>query len=473
MSPSETYGSSMLPQGSRVVLVVSRGPSGVTNHSYSTMPDVVGKSQGAALETLAESHLQTQVVYDFHPTARKGSVTATLPQAGVSVPVGSEALILVSSGPVVGERQAVELPDVTGMHESEAAGVLSAAGLSPQIFYMNSDTVNPNYVVEQLPNKTTYARPQKATKIANWVLIGLLAVALLVGGYFMLNESSPISIIKSSSSPSRTKVPDLTDLSVAQATKELRDAGFQLGTITEESNAEVIAGRVIAYLYAGKRLSRNDSAPKNAKIAMVVSAGSSDQQMSTIPDVVGKPEDEAQRTLRAAGFKVSIKRVPDESVDAGLVIEVAPKAGSQLPIGGEVEMVVSRGASTEMVEVPDVTGIDEAAAQVALETVGLEIKVTKSSSATVPEGMVIKGAPTSGTEVKRGSVVVVVISTGSSTVLVPDVVGSSLEQARAELESSGLVAKVSPATAIGSITKQDPVAGISVKKGSTVTLYAE
>lgn len=472
MSPSEAYGSSTLPQGSRVVLVVSKGPSGVTNHSYTTMPEVVGRSQGAALETLAEGHLQTQVVYDFHPTARKGSVTASLPQSGISVPVGSEALILVSSGPAVGERHAVELIDVSGMHESEAVGALSAAGLSPQIFYMHSDTVPANYVVEQLPNKMTYAQTTTASKIANWVVIGLLALALLVGGYFMLNENSPISIIKPSSNSAQTEVPSLTGLSLAQATKKLTEAGFKVGKITEQSSTQA-AGQVIEYSYAGKQLSDGAKAPKGSKIDLLVSIGSSGQNAQEVPDVVGKSEREASDLITKAGFKVVVTRIEDDTVESGFVIKSTPRAGEQLVAGGQVEIVVSRGPLSESVEVPDVVGIDEAAARVALENVGLEMKVTKSSSTTVPEGMVIKSSPVAGTEVETATTVVVVISTGPSTVLVPDVVGSTLEQARAEIEAAGLIPKVSPATATGSITRQVPSANTSVKKGSTVTLYAE
>ena len=88
-----------IPSGSRVVVMVSRGPAPVPPTSYVPVPQVEGLAQGEALAKLQEAGLPSQVFNDYHEKLPRGEVTGQLPIAGASVPSGSESVLLVSSGP--------------------------------------------------------------------------------------------------------------------------------------------------------------------------------------------------------------------------------------------------------------------------------------------------------------------------------------------------------------------------------------
>ncbi|MGA7981603.1 MAG: PASTA domain-containing protein, partial [Chromatiaceae bacterium] len=63
-----------------------------------------------------------------------------------------------------------------------------------------------------------------------------------------------------------------------------------------------------------------------------------------VPDVVGRTLNEAQATLEEAGLQVgAITEEPSDAVPAGDVIEQDPGAGSLVPLGSAVDLLVSLG----------------------------------------------------------------------------------------------------------------------------------
>jgi beta-lactam-binding protein with PASTA domain len=62
-----------------------------------------------------------------------------------------------------------------------------------------------------------------------------------------------------------------------------------------------------------------------------------------VPNVVGKPEVEAQKTAEKAGFKVKVQRRNDPSVPANTVIETRPIPNSSVKKDSVLTIVVSSG----------------------------------------------------------------------------------------------------------------------------------
>jgi serine/threonine-protein kinase len=122
--------------------------------------------------------------------------------------------------------------------------------------------------------------------------------------------------------------------------------------------------------------------------------------------------------------------------------------------------------------VPNVVGDRVGQATARVEEAGLDWTVVRTASAR-PPGTVSATRPGSGTEVDEGAEVTLVVSTGPRRVEVPDVVGLSLDDARARLQQSGLDARVrrvfsdeSP----GSVVAQDPSAGDRAAAESAVRI---
>jgi len=130
----------------------------------------------------------------------------------------------------------------------------------------------------------------------------------------------------------------------------------------------------------------------------------------------------------------------------------------------------------QRVVVPDLTGDELLAALERLSSMDLDTRVAGSEfSDTLPRNHVIHHMPPAGTEIKAGRAVRLVISKGAEQVLVPNLVGLSLEAARAMLRQRGLCPghtaevfdRMRPA---GRIKAQQPAAHSPVTRAQCVDL---
>lgn len=130
----------------------------------------------------------------------------------------------------------------------------------------------------------------------------------------------------------------------------------------------------------------------------------------------------------------------------------------------------------KQVNVPDVTNIAENAAERKLEAVGLQVgKIIRRQSDDVKKGYVIATEPTAGNSLDRGKSVNLIVSSGSSMVKVPDVVGDDYDKAAEKLENQGFDVvredQFSNKIAQGNIISQSIAAGVEVKPTqTTITL---
>ena len=461
MPKIDSYAAGMLPLDSRVVLIVSQGAAPTQPRTFVTVPSVVGRSQGAALDSFIKSQLQPQVVYDYHTFVRSGTVAAQYPEAAKSVPTGSQALAIVSSGEGPTAKQFVKLPTVVGQSETEAVGALTGAGLSPQVLYEYSPAVPAGVVTAQLPDPSTYTKRGARTGAATWLAIAVLAIALIVGAWYMFGGAG---------AGAQVVVPDVVGMSIEDATVQIEAAELLVGTVTE-------AQPTAEYTQPGTVLATNPEAQAEVAVGTIVDlvVVSGDESV-IVPTLVGKSESDAVAQL---GQLLLVPQVEtrEDAAAPGTVIDQSPVAGTPLPPGAVVRIVVSSGAATEEATVPSVQGLSRQAAEEALAAVGLSVSVTESPSDSVGAGMVITQSPVPGTVLPKGTRVLIVISKGTpasdDTVTLPNVVGDLLEDAEAQLEALGLVIRVYPSGGGGNVVAMSPSAGASVPVGSVVILTVE
>ena len=192
------------------------------------------------------------------------------------------------------------------------------------------------------------------------------------------------------------------------------------------------------------------------------------------PSVLSLTVSQAGDTLHRADLVV--KRGPDafsEAVTAGLVLQQTPKPGGRVRKGGAVTVVVSKGADRRAV--PGLVGKDLAGAKAALRAAGLMDAPgpAQAFSNTVATGQVISSDPASGTRLRPGTAVRLVLSKGKQPIPVPHVVGQQQDKAVQALRAQGFqvsVAQVfSDTVAKDLVLDQSPASGTAVK-GSTVSL---
>jgi beta-lactam-binding protein with PASTA domain len=137
-------------------------------------------------------------------------------------------------------------------------------------------------------------------------------------------------------------------------------------------------------------------------------------------------------------------------------------------------LVVGKHKSMEVV--PNVVGMMPTEASQVLKKAGFQVsESSESRNSTLPKGMVMLQVPAAGLETKEGRVVQLVLSKGVQEVLLPQLKGSTLEQARTSLNQLGLrqittVEIDDPSTAPGIVIETVPAGGVSVGTQTSIQL---
>jgi serine/threonine-protein kinase len=131
--------------------------------------------------------------------------------------------------------------------------------------------------------------------------------------------------------------------------------------------------------------------------------------------------------------------------------------------------------SGSRVAVPGVVGQSEAAAVRTLEKDGFTANVQQEYSDEFAAGFVSRQEPEEGTEVREGAIIDIWVSKGSETVTLANFTGLTASQVKAWLADNDLRGEQkrgrSSAVDEGEVYKQEPAAGVDVKRGDTVTYW--
>jgi len=260
----------------------------------------------------------------------------------------------------------VVLPDLTGMIEQEVTDALEEIGLTVGAT---------DFEYSEEPSGTVLSQdPAAGTEV---------------------EVPSEVSVVFSRGAQ-RFAIPNLVDLSEAEALAELRKAGFELNTIQREYSDKP-EGIVIRQVPVADTLES-----KGALVTIVVSRG---VELREIPPVSGMSQGDARRQLEAAGFKVKVVEEFSDTVERGSVIRQSPDAGASLIVGAEVTIRVSKGK--DLVRVPNVIGMREEQAIAALREQGFSVEVEDQISP--DDGIVLTQDPIPDFSAPRGSLVIIYV----------------------------------------------------------------
>ena len=135
------------------------------------------------------------------------------------------------------------------------------------------------------------------------------------------------------------------------------------------------------------------------------------EQTVAVPSVVGQDYDTAAAALEAAGLKAKREDEHSDSVEKGVVMAADPEEGTEVEQGSTVTLTVSEGPESEPVQVPDLSGMTQSAAETLLNQMGLTLgSVSKEESDDAPVGTVIDQSIGVGEEVEKGTAVDITIA---------------------------------------------------------------
>jgi beta-lactam-binding protein with PASTA domain len=262
---------------------------------------------------------------------------------------------------------------------------------------------------------------------------------------------------------------------VGQTETAARAALERLGlTVTVRSRAAASGAAATGGAVRTGRVSQvepsaGSTVPAGSTVTIVVSGPATDSAAATVPDVVGRPSQQAVQLLTTIGFtNVTFAFAPaDQAADT--VTGSDPVAGAKTKLNALLTLTVSTGP--EHTTITDVVGRTELDARTALETAGLVVTVrTQNGPSSYGPGTVEAVNPAVGTQVApRTNVTITVVST---QVTVPDVVGQARADAESTLRGYGLdvvVRREDSGRPVGTVLAQSPEAG-TVRRGTTVTI---
>ncbi|GAA4061234.1 Stk1 family PASTA domain-containing Ser/Thr kinase [Actinomadura miaoliensis] len=249
-----------------------------------------------------------------------------------------------------------------------------------------------------------YEDPQQrgggGKKAALWVALAVVFIggAALVGWALSGRGGEEIKQVAVPSS--------IVNQSQDEAVAALARVGLKVGQTKEEYNDDVRRGYVIS----------TDPRPgtqvdEGSPVNLVVSRGKKPPEQVEVPDVAGRPYDEAAQILTGRGFRVARDFSSSSDVQRGMVIRTTPPSGSKVDAKSRVVVVVSTGPS--QIKLPDLYNQSQRAACNRLKGLGLKCNVQKQPAPPdkpVAPGQVFAQSPEAGATVAPGDTVTVMVN---------------------------------------------------------------
>lgn len=266
-----------------LVLGIGGGVWYINSGQFTHVPSVLGQSEQAAKGRLSDAGLELKgVERAYSDTVDRGKVINSDPKSAARIRGNGSVTLVVSRGPEI-----VKVPDVEGIALAEAKRKLTKAGLVPGMTTREfSEDAEAGEVVRTDPEAGAERHADSAIAI-------------------VVSKGSPVD------------VPDVTGLSVEDATDALDDEGLKAKVLPGRVNSPQDAGDI-----AEQSPAEGQEAAEGDTVTLTVSKG---PQMIDVPDVTGKDVDDARGELEDAGFEVKVDRpflsisdtVASQSVDGG------------------------------------------------------------------------------------------------------------------------------------------------------------
>ena len=174
---------------------------------------------------------------------------------------------------------------------------------------------------------------------------------------------------------------------------------------------------------------------KGTEIVITVSLGE-EPTVKIMEDLTDVNQAEAESFLTGQGFHILVRQEASDAVEAGKVIRTDPAKGAELADGQTVSIWVSTGPET--VTMPNVVDMTrEAAWKLLGEIQNINVVEQSEASAYVEKGNVTRTDPKVGTQLVPGQNVVVYVSSGPATAVMPSVVGLYSQTAQKQLADLG------------------------------------
>jgi serine/threonine-protein kinase len=301
---------------------------------------------------------------------RRGSVGRWL--MAVAVLAVLTVIVTIAINMFGGSTRDVQVPDVRGHASADAIAELQNHGFKTRTQQEENSTVAPDHVIGTDPDANSSV------------------------------DAGDEITIKVSSGPKQAEVPDVKDLTPAQAEQKLKAAGFEKLKQVPAASAPDKKGIVIATVP-----SANSTAATTNEITIAVGSG---PDTKPVPDVKGTSPEDAQRILTATGFTAPpiVVQVDGLRNTQGQVVGTVPAANANAAVDTPIQVQVSKGNQFTM---PQLRGMFWDDAYPLLQSLGWQnlgsnfVKLPNAQNSGVPSNGVVTQDPPAGTAIRVDSTI--------------------------------------------------------------------
>ncbi|MFI9374651.1 Stk1 family PASTA domain-containing Ser/Thr kinase [Streptomyces parvulus] len=287
--------------------------------------------------------------------------------------------------------------------------------------------------------------------------------AMAAGGYGAYPDDKPTTALRSDGGGggATTMLPPMNPDDGGYGYDERPDRRRQQQRKTNSSTIFLVLAGVLVLVGAiliGKYAFSGDGGPSNDKV--------------DVPAFIGQTKADADQLATNADLELAFTQKPCEDQKKGNICSQDPAQGTSVDKQSTVNLVVSTGAPK--VAVPNVIdkNVDDATQRLEDKDFKVETKRTESSQ---DEGTVLSQDPDPGSELEKGSTVTLEVAKAEEKATVPDVVGRSCDEAKAQMENNGLEGTctdqpTNDPNQVDKVISTTPQANQQVDPGSKVTI---
>ncbi|HEX2283899.1 MAG TPA: Stk1 family PASTA domain-containing Ser/Thr kinase [Mycobacterium sp.] len=335
-------------------------------------PKVFTDAERSSILSSPPTHQRTEPINPVAPPQasyvegeRRGSVGRWL--IAVAVLAVLTVVVTVAINMFGGNTRDVQVPDVRGQASADAIAELQNRGFKTRTQQRPDSTVPPDHVINTEPGADT---------------------SVDAGDEITINVST---------GPEQREIPDVRNLTYADAVQKLSDAGFGKFKPSSSPSTPELKDKVL-----GTNPPANQTSAITNEITIVMGSG---PQTRAVPDVQGQSPESAQQILNASGFTNTVPVEVDSTSPAGQLIGTNPAAGQTVPVDTVIQLQVSRGNQFVM---PDLRGMFWVEAEPRLRALGwtgfLDKGADVPNSGQRTNAVVIQN-PSPGTPVSFGSTI--------------------------------------------------------------------
>lgn len=293
-------------------LVIAGHSLGIIGKASIEVPDFTGRTVEEAEEIAKSKELDVDVVkYEVSDEYKTGEVIDQNPPAGEKVKKNTTIELTISKG----SDESV-VPNVVGLSEKDAKNLLEEAEYDVEVRVVTAPQTE-GIVVNQSPGAGEKAKKGDTVTIE----------------------------VSDGQGKEEGEVPNLIGLSEADAKNAITDAGFEVGSISEESNSEYKAGKVIDQQYP-----QGTTLEKGKSIGFTISKGVVSKTVQLYIDFNDAANDVFYMTVTVSdknGTRNVISNAQRQKADEGETVKIKGTGQGTITVVFDNDTVMRRNVDFE------------------------------------------------------------------------------------------------------------------------------